>query len=496
MEEKKLKIYFTSDIHGYFYPTTYGDTQKKNIGLFNFAKEFKKDKNTLIIDGGDILQGSAFSYYSKQKLNSPKELADIMNECGYDYYTLGNHDFNYGLEYQKEYIKENKACCVCQNITDKEGNILYPYRIHVLENGLKIGIVGIVTDYINVWEKKENIKDVRITDTFNAIKAAYDKLKGRTDINIAIYHGGFECDLKSGERLSDTKENVGYKICQELGFDILLTGHQHMSIDGQWIHNTYVVQPAEYAKEYHYIEVSVSDEKTKIISKKCASLLQNLSQEMYEKHLPVEEEIQKWLDEPLGHLNTPLLPSQKLDMALNGSKIADFLNKVQLYFSDAMVSAVGLANEVAGFRKEVSVRDIIATYPYPNTLVVLEITGEQLKRAMERSAEYFDIDENGNVKVAESFINPKKEHYNYDYYMGIDYEIDPYEVMGKRIKNLKYKGSDIKPDDKFTMCLNNYRSSGTGGYMVYKECKILKEINVEMVELIMEYFRQNPYVEV
>lgn len=56
--EQTLKIYFTSDVHGYFYPTTYGDLKRKDLGLFSFARDFKKDENTLVIDGGDILQGS------------------------------------------------------------------------------------------------------------------------------------------------------------------------------------------------------------------------------------------------------------------------------------------------------------------------------------------------------------------------------------------------------------------------------------------------------
>ena len=42
--------------------------------------------------------------------------------------------------------------------------------------------------------------------------------------------------------------------------------------------------------------------------------------------------------------------------------------------------------------------------------------------------------------------------------------------------------------------MNNYRSTGVGGYDVYKECTLIKEINVEMTELIMEYFHENPYV--
>ena len=65
MQQRKLKIYFTSDVHGYFYPTTYGDMTEKNVGLFGCAGNFKKDEDTLILDGGDILQGSAFAYYCR-----------------------------------------------------------------------------------------------------------------------------------------------------------------------------------------------------------------------------------------------------------------------------------------------------------------------------------------------------------------------------------------------------------------------------------------------
>ena len=101
MQQKKLKVYFTSDVHGYFYPTTYGDMDVKPVGLFGCAADFNKDDETLIIDGGDILQGSAFAYYCRQVADSPEVIADIMNDCGYDYYTLGNHDFNYGLEFRQ-----------------------------------------------------------------------------------------------------------------------------------------------------------------------------------------------------------------------------------------------------------------------------------------------------------------------------------------------------------------------------------------------------------
>lgn len=494
--DKNLKIYFTSDVHGYFYPTSYGDHLVKSMGLFQCAPHFEKDENTLVIDGGDILQGSAFAAYSKQVRQSAVEIAQIMNDCGYDYYTLGNHDFNYGLEHQKSYREAHHGICVCQNVTDEQGNVLYPYVIHTMKNGLKLALIGIVTDYINVWEKEENLVGIRVTDPFEAAKKALDEVRGKVDLTIGIYHGGFECDVTTGEILSDTKENIGGKICKELDFNILLTGHQHMSIDGQYLYGTYIVQPTANAREYHCIKVKVDENGKKEITSERLMADINVGQKLCKAYETTENAIQEWLDQPLGHLSRELRPTDKIDMALHGSPIADFLNTVQLYFSKAQISVVGLANEIAGFRTNVSVRDILATYPFPNTLIVCKITGKQLKTVMERSAEYFAEDENGNICVAESFLKPKVEHYNYDYFAGVDYEINPHAPVGERIVHLQFQGKEVQAEDEFSLCLNNYRYSGAGGYPTYTKCETIREINIEMSELIAEYFRQNPYVEI
>ena len=516
MDNRKLKIYFTSDTHGYFYPTTYGDLIPKNVGLFSCIPNWKKDENTLVIDGGDVLQGNAFSYFTNHVPKSSKILADIMNDCGYDYYTLGNHDFNYGLEYQKEYRDNHKGHCVCQNVLDDTGNHLYPYEIKVMPNGLRVGIVGIVTDYVNVWEKKENLVGVQVVDPFIEAQKALSELKGKTDINICIYHGGFEADLDTGRRLTESTENVGYKICEELEFDILLTGHQHMSVDGRFItsgtgHKTYVVQPLDAAKEYHKLEIKVDDHNNIMVTSEKIKADYNLAktakavsvsnenvndEPLYDKYMFYENKVQDWLNQPIGTLSRALLPTDKLDMAYNGTPIADFINRVQLYFSGAQVSAVGLANDIAGFKEKVSTRDIIATYPFPNTLVVFNITGKNLKLAMERSAEYFAYDADGKLTISDKFLSPKVEHYNYDYFAGVDYKIDPSKPIGSRIVKLEYQGKPVTDKQMLTLCLNNYRASGAGEYPMYKECTIAKEINIEMVELLMEYFRINPVVEV
>lgn len=112
-----------------------------------------------------------------------------------------------------------------------------------------------------------------------------------------------ECDLKTGERLQKTTENVGYRICKELDFDILLTGHQHMSVDGQYVHGTYVVQPLENAKEYHYLEAERTKDGLVVRSEKRVADGANAVGALCEKYAAEEERVQSWLDQPIGHLS-------------------------------------------------------------------------------------------------------------------------------------------------------------------------------------------------
>ena len=83
--------------------------------------------------------------------------------------------------------------------------------------------------------EKENLVGIQVVDPFEAAKKALEDLQGKVDLTICIYHGGFESDLETGKRLSETTENIGYKICTELGFDVLLTGHQHMPVAGRMV---------------------------------------------------------------------------------------------------------------------------------------------------------------------------------------------------------------------------------------------------------------------
>lgn len=484
----RLTLYFTSDTHGYIYPTDFLSPGTLHQGLLSMP--FHKDGNTLIIDGGDTLQGSPLTYYCRVKgISMP--CAQVMNDLRYDYFTLGNHDFNYGYETLQDYLHRSNAQCLCANVRDQAENLpILPYAVHTLENGLRIGLVGIVTHWINLWEKPENMKTVTVSDTMEAARNAVDALRGKADVLIGIYHGGFERDLETGRQLSATDENIGWKLCEELPFDILLTGHQHIPTADKLIHGTHVAQTPGNAKACVKLTINESGIISSVLCLPDAEpAIQPWEQTLFDA-------LDKWLDTPIGRLSKALKPESKLLMALHGSPIADFINRVQLDASGAQISCAALSNEASGFKAEVTVRDVVSSYPFSNTLAVLRVTGQVLKAALEQCATYFKVADDGEITIGDFFLRPKEAHYNYDFFAGIAYTFDLRKPVGERVTKLDYQGTPIQPGDSFSLVMNNYRATGAGGFDCYLPCPREREILTEVSELILNYLSERTPIRV
>ncbi len=487
----KFTVYFTSDTHGYLYNTNFVDTMERPMGVLSMR--FPKDGNTLVIDGGDTLQGSPLTYFlhETREKGFQRMLPEAFNERGYDYVTLGNHDFNYGKAYLADYLKALSATCLCANVTDEDGMLpTVPYTVRTLENGTRLGLFGITTHWIRLWEKQENIRGVHITDPVEAARQAVEALRAEhVDKVIGVYHGGFEKDLQTEEVLSGTDENLACRICEELPVDLLLTGHQHIAIEGQMYHSTYVVQTPSNATKYVRVEM---DEEGLFSS---SFLVPDQKQTWTAYETEVRRHLDAWLDRPIGHLSDDIWPVERLDMALHGTKIADFFNRVQLWASQADVSLTMLPNECRGFARDVTVRDVVATYVYPNTLCVLRATGKDIREALERTATYFHVEPDGSVQISERFLRPKEEHYNYDYFAGVDYAFDLLRPEGERVIRLERDGKPLLDDEELTVCMCNYRATGAGEYPMWAKCVHARDILTEVSELILAYLSEHDRVD-
>lgn len=492
---RNLTICFTSDIHGYFSDMDYAQGVPGTTGLSRCASTFPDDGNTLILDGGDTLQGSPLVYWlNRDSIEGAKVSARAMNLAGYDFVTIGNHDFNFGKETLETYIHNLDARVISANVEGVAG--VERTAIVKLQNGLRIGITGVVTHFVNLWEKPENLRGITVKEAFPAAAAALDDLKeAEVDLTVCIYHGGFESDLQTGELLSATGENQAYRICKELDFDILLTGHQHQPKVNLNLFGTHACQSPDRGKQCVRVDVSVSDDGS-VTAQSQLITPGEPEEELVAFLAPLDEENAVFLDQPLGELDIPLTPGGHMEMAEKGSVIANFFNQVQLAASGADLSVSSLANVVKGFNKKVTIRDVVATYVFPNTLKTLRVNRRVLKAALERCAEYFELDENGQLQVGRSFLQPIVMHYNYDYLSGMEVTMDIRRPLGDRVVSMLYQGKELEEDRVLTLCMNDYRATGTGGYPFYAECELVKDQPTEISQMIIEYIDKHKSVTV
>ena len=321
--EKTVQIYYTSDTHGHIFPVNYAAGCPENSGLLNLAAQVEKDGNTLVLDGGDSLQGTPLpQYYLEHRDQWPVHpVAAAFNAMGLDYFTLGNHDFNFGYEALRDYLWAMDGVCLCTNVEDLGGELrIRPWAVHTLANGLRVGLTGVVTDFVNVWEQPQNLEKIRVTDAFQAARAACAALRDQCDVCVCIYHGGFEEELETGRMLSDSGENLACKIARELDFDLLLTGHQHMAVEGVELSGTWAVQPPANAGQFLRITGQWDGRGTRFHSR-LTPVGSKHQAEPYQSLLSLERAVQVWLDQPIGELAPPIPPEGKLAAALHGSRV-------------------------------------------------------------------------------------------------------------------------------------------------------------------------------
>lgn len=489
----KIKIYATSDVHGYITPYQYSNRKEANMGLMKLTPYIKKDKNTLLIDNGDVLQGSPLNYvhhlYNEESMHP---MAKCMNFLNYDYINLGNHEFNFGKENVWRYLKDSNAKCLTSNLFDGDKCFGPEYTLHQFDEDHTIAIIGVTTQYIPNWEQPKHIENMRFENAFDTVKRLVEKVRREENVQgiMVVYHGGFERDLTTFEPTENlTGENLGVKMCREIeGIDVLITGHQHRSLDG-FCNGVCVSQTGFNGKELAYIEWDLDTNERKSVLLKADK---EIDESYYHLIQDEEEQTQQYLDKPLGRMREgDLLIHDLFDARLHKHPLVSFLNQVQTYVTGSDLAANALFNDAVGFNSEITMRDLVSTYVYPNTLVVLKVTGKILKEYIEKCAEYFTV-KDGNITVAENFLYPKPAHYNYDMVDGCEYTINVSNPIGQRVVSLTRNGKPVQDDDTFTMSMNNYRAACGGNFFMLKDCEVVKEYTEDMVECLCDYILKHP----
>lgn len=529
-------IIMTSDIHGAIRPIDYHTNAPREEGLAMLAsliaRERERAPELLLIDNGDLLQGSPLASYAAA-FTGQREVhpfISVLNELRYDAAVIGNHEFNYGLPLLRKAALDSRFPWLSANIVAAKEQPLPgeqalcddslpsdlsmparglspafgpPYLIKTLSSGVKVALLGVTTHYIPNWELPGHIEGLTFLDALETVRSwvAYIRKHEQPDVLAVSYHGGFERDPQSGEpteRLSG--ENQGYAICMEIeGIDVLLTGHQHRRLTGE-INGVTIVQPGVSGASCGRISIQLEKregERWRIVKKE-ARLLDASSEgnspdnTVLELTEEAEAAAQAWLDQPIGVLEDDLSVDDPLSLRLREHPFMAFVHQVQMEATGAELSnAAFLSEQGGGFSGSITVRDISSNFIYPNTLTVLRLSGRDIKEALEQSARYFTLNDAEDIEVHPDYLRPKPQHYNYDMWGGIHYELNIAKPPGSRVAKLERDGQPLDMNRSYSVVMNNYRASGGGDYTMYVGKPVLHEGADDMAALVERYIRKH-----
>ena len=547
-----LRILATTDLHtnlvNYDY---YQDKPVETLGLAKTAvlieKAKKENPNVLLVDNGDTIQGTPLGTY--KAIVDPVEKGEqhpmyaALQALGFEAGTLGNHEFNYGLDYLNRVIETAGLPIVNANVLDPAtGKFIYqPYKI--IEKTftdtqgrlttVKIGVTGIVPPQILNWDKANLEGKVVVRDSVEAIRDIIPEMrKAGADITLVLSHSGIGDDkYEKGE------ENEGYQIASLPGVDAVVTGHSHAEfpsgngtgfyekypgVDGVngKINGTPVTMAGKYGDHLGVIDLKLNytDGKWKVTDSKGSIRKVDTKSNVADQRVIdiAKESHQGTINYVRQQVGTTTAPITSYFSLVKDDPSVQIVNNAQLWYAKQELAGTPEANLPilsaaapfkAGTRGDataytdipagpIAIKNVADLYLYDNVTAILKVNGVQLKEWLEMSAGQFNtIDPNNNQP--QNLVNTDYRTYNFDVIDGVTYEFDitqpnKYDREGKlanpnasRVRNLKYQGKEIDPNQEFIVVTNNYRSNGN--FPGVREASLNRLLNLENRQAIINY---------
>lgn len=489
----ELRIMETTDIHtnllNYDY---YKNAEYLKVGLASTAALVEAARaeaaNSLLVDNGDLIQGTPLGTY-KAKID-PLEDGEVhpvfkaMNQMNYDIATLGNHEFNYGLDFLEEAYDDANFPVINANVyvddhdtnPDNDENKFTPYKIInkkvVDQQGkkhvIKVGFIGFVPPQINEWDKANLDGKVITKNIVETAKKFIPQMREEgADVIVAMTHSGF-----SGNK--DNSEDVIYALSEVQGIDAITFSHTHKlfpakdlkSLDGLFkgadgkplpgvdnakgtINGVPAVQAGYGGGSLGIIDLSLKKEKGKWSVVNSQSLTREISSPTQVKPVQsIVDAVKADHEATVDYVNTPIgkttddihsyfslvQDDPSIQVVTNAQKwyVEKYIAQSKPEYQDLPILSVGAPfkagrNGVAEYTEiqagDLTIRSAGDLYLYDNTLKAIKVKGSVVKEWIEMTAGKFNtIDPNKTEE--QELLNPKFQVYNFDVIDGVQYKID------------------------------------------------------------------------
>lgn len=515
-----VSIMTTTDMHGRAYDWNSYTNSALNNNFLQAAKLVAERRaavdDSILIDVGDILQGSALSSYNiLQEGGENSPMATALRYIGYDAFVLGNHEFNYAPQIQWNYYNlltsTDKAVAgqpvdvICSNVVETETNesVFSPYKTftYKFEDGttFTIGLLGFENMNNANWDVASHYEGCTFGHTDNAEKSyVYEwenyygkEMQEKCDYIIVAMHSG-----EGNPDIYNQENQGGYFATHTTGVDMLLTGHNHqrnaVTLQNKNGENVLVMNGGGSTLGETVLTLTKGAD-GKVTVTAAESTMHPLNSALG-KDIRVTSPDFKSGDANYDGLKTLITPLFERSDAFVNKKIGtvsgtwdtisnyyltqsdsyDLVHKAQIWaactdnnIDPTKEHVISMTTPVAkrgwsvsslladgATSGDISLRDCYSLYQYDNnTLYMIRMTGAQLKSWMQRTAQNYRVNDDGQVGGG---------GFGCDTFYGVNYDVYVGNPDGQRVQNITYAdGTPVKDDDTIYACLSSYRLSAT-----------------------------------
>jgi len=461
--DKTITIFHTNDAHGRFVEDS------SIIGIAAIAGIKADTPNALLVDAGDTLHGLPFA-----TLNQGRDIVELMNIAGYDLFTPGNHDFNYGYETLVELAKLANFDVISVNVK-KDGQPVFLPTIVKEIDGVKIGFFGVSTPETLFKTNPANITGLTFDGVLEAATAAVAALQGQNvDLIVALTHLGTDA---SSEVTSTWLAGA------VAGIDLIIDGHCHsLHEEGLQAGDTLIVSAKEYQNFLGRVVIvfdadnAVTDITAGLIGKEAAAeytpsaAVAAKIDEINAAQSAVLDVVVGSIGYSLSSAREPGVRTQEMPL---GNLVADAL-KAGTGAQIAITNGGGLRADLN--EGDIAIRDIIAVLPFGNYGVTKYVTPAQLKEILENGVDSAPAAAGKFPQIA-----------------GFSFVYDPEAPAGNRVATIAVGGTAVALTDtttKILVAINDFMAVGGDGYTTFAALPTENEFNA-MDEMLLDFIREN-----
>jgi 2',3'-cyclic-nucleotide 2'-phosphodiesterase (5'-nucleotidase family) len=473
-----LYVVHTNDVHGRI-------EADPGVGYANLATLVNMGRSVtnknLLLDAGDVSHGTLLT-----NLFEGETAAVLLDMLGYDAVVPGNHDFNYGKERLIEAAKlaeqYSDLRVLAANVLDEQGNMVFqPYQLYYYD-GFTVGVIGATTPDTETKTHPKNVEGLSFMsdEVVYGAQAMVDEVRERADYVIVLAHLGLDEDGSYGVTSKMLAENVK-------GIDLIVDGHSHTVLEnGMRVGDTLIVSAGEYMKQVGLVEIAVRNGKAAgetavLIS---AEDVADPSKNEYAKMLGITEvtpdpQVTAYIESQkarLEEITTEVVAYTPVFLDGERNNVRTKPTNLGNMIAQAMVEATGA--DVAftnggGIRAsipagDVTRGDIITVLPFNNTVVVIEVTGQDIYDALEWGYSRLPESNGGFPQTAN---------------MGIVYS--RFSDPGNRIKRVLINGKVVDRNATYRLATNDFMAAGGDGYTMFNKPIVMYGVGLD--EVLTDY---------